>query len=210
MAPLERIIIVGAGPAGLLLALMLAREGIRSTVLEAWSHVDQRLRATQYGTPATRVLRKAGVLDDIREQGYRNFPSICWRKSATGEVVAKIDLGITTDSEDRITVIPLAKMLEIILQHVKRLPEGMIDLKFNHRVTDLGQDESKAWVDCELPEEGGKRVRYEGDYIVGCDGGKSTVRKWMFGEHAWPGVTHDHELFACNVREQTNALVQLY
>ncbi|KAF2095546.1 FAD/NAD(P)-binding domain-containing protein [Rhizodiscina lignyota] len=209
MAPIKHVVIVGAGPAGLLLGLMLGQAGIKSTILEAWSTVDKRLRATQYGTPATRVLRKAGVLEDIRAAGYRNFPSICWRKTSTKEEVARIDLGITRNEEDRITVIPLAQMLEVILEHIKKLPEGICDVRFGHRVVDLGQDEKSAWVDVEVAAEHGaeqdgeivgdkEKVRFEGDYVVGCDGGKSTVRKKLFGSE-WPGVTHPHELFVCNV-----------
>lgn len=198
MAALERILIVGAGPAGLLLALMLGRAGIKSTVFEEWGHVDRRLRATQYGTPATRVLRRAGVLDDIRREGYRRFPSICWRKSSTKEVVARVDLGLTMDEDDRMTVISLAEMLGIVIEHTKRLPEGTVDIRFNHHVVDLGEEGEKAWIECEVKDERSRHERFEGDYLVGCDGGKSTVRKKTYG-HDWPGVTHDHELFVCNV-----------
>ncbi|KAK7897644.1 hypothetical protein LTR67_004274 [Exophiala xenobiotica] len=74
--PFGKIIIVGAGPAGLLLALLLSQHGIPSLVLEAWDRLDKRLRASQYGVPATKIFRRAGILDDIREQSIPSFPSI--------------------------------------------------------------------------------------------------------------------------------------
>ncbi|KAK5259305.1 hypothetical protein LTR40_006227, partial [Exophiala xenobiotica] len=50
--------------------------GIPSLVLEAWDRLDERLRASQYGVPATKIFRRAGILDDIREQSIPSFPSI--------------------------------------------------------------------------------------------------------------------------------------
>ncbi len=51
--PSKQIIVVGAGPAGLLLALILAREGISVTVLEANEKIDERPRACLYGPAAS-------------------------------------------------------------------------------------------------------------------------------------------------------------
>ncbi|PWI72816.1 hypothetical protein PCL_09831 [Purpureocillium lilacinum] len=86
--PFHKVLIIGAGPAGLLLAILLAQSGIHSTVLEAWDRPDERLRATQYGVPATRVFRRAGLLDDIRARSITSFPYICWRSVRTGERLA--------------------------------------------------------------------------------------------------------------------------
>ena len=48
----KKVIIVGAGPAGLLLALILARAGITVDVLEANEKLDDRPRALLYGPAA--------------------------------------------------------------------------------------------------------------------------------------------------------------
>lgn len=196
--PFNKVIIIGAGPSGLLLALLLAQHKVPVLVLEGWSVLDSRLRATQYGTPASRIFRKAGVLDDIRAAGMTNFKGICWRKASDGEKLASVDLTITKDDPDRITVLPLGEILKILYRHCQDLG---IDVRFEHRVSKVGQDEKKAWVEAEigLGGDGEKRIeRFEADYVVGCDGASSTVRQELFGKD-WPGVTWPHVLMVQNV-----------
>ena len=193
--PFEKILIVGAGPAGLLLALLLAQSGIRSTVLEAWDKLDQRLRATQYGVPATRVFRRAGILDDIRAISIENFPYICWRRVSDHERIAGIDLSVVKDHPDRMTILPLNQIIDIMYRHCVEKYGDLVEIKFNHKVLDVGQDVDKAWVDVEVD---GATTRFEADYVVGCDGGRSAVRHALFGRQ-WPGVTHNCHLLVQNV-----------
>lgn len=195
--PFEKVIIAGAGPAGLLTALLLAQHGIRVTVLESWDRLDERLRATQYGVPATRVFRKAGLIDDIREASIESFPSICWRKTSTHERLTGIDLSVIRDHPDRMTILPLNLLVQIIYRHCMEKTEGRVEVKFKHEVVAVGQDESQSWVDVKV-DGSEQTTRIQGDYVVGCDGSKSVVRHCLFGRH-WPGVTFDCHLLVQNV-----------
>ena len=84
------------------------------------------------------------------------------------------------------------------------LDQLMLDLfleKYNgqvsweHKVTGLGQDENKAWVDVETPQG---NTKVEADYIIGCDGANSQIRKSLFGNE-YPGFTWDAQIVATNV-----------
>jgi 2-polyprenyl-6-methoxyphenol hydroxylase-like FAD-dependent oxidoreductase len=201
-------LIVGAGPAGLLLALLLAQHGIPSVVLEAWDRLDERLRATQYGVPATRIFRRAGILDDLRAKSIPNFPYICWRSvKDDGKRLTGIDLSAAQDEEDRMTVLPLNQILQIMYRHCQERYRGLIDIKFNHQVVDIGQDSGKAWAVVDVGKENEEKTRliFEADYLIGCDGGSSTVRKCLFGRN-WPGDTFDYHLMVQNVSFSGKAL----
>jgi 2-polyprenyl-6-methoxyphenol hydroxylase-like FAD-dependent oxidoreductase len=199
--PFSKVLIAGAGPSGLLLALLLAQRNIPSIVLEAWEWLDTRLRATQYGVPATRIFRRAGLLPDIRAASIPKFPVICWRRVADGEKLVEIDMSVVEDEEDRLTVLQLGEIIQIMYKHCMD-PEkgkGLIDVRFNHKVIATGQDGTKAWVDAEIGKDGEEKrhERIEADYLVGCDGAGSAVRKSLFSE--WPGQTFDWKFMVQNV-----------
>jgi len=197
-----QILIVGAGPSGLLLAILLAQHKISSIVLEAWPGLDTRLRATQYGTPATRIFRRAGILDDIRAASIPRFPSICWRRVADGDKLIELDLSVTQDEEDRMTVLQLGVIIQIMYRHCMEKYSDFVDVRFNHRATSTGQDEKRkvAWVDVDIGAENEpkKQERIEADYVVGCDGAASAVRRSLFGRE-WPGQTFPYKFIVQNV-----------
>ncbi|CAK4001569.1 hypothetical protein D0859_16434 [Lecanosticta acicola] len=214
--PWERMLIVGAGPSGLLLSLLLAQQGISSTVLEAWPQLDTRLRATQYGVPATRIFKKVdGLLEDFRAASIPKFPSICWRRVADGEKLLEIDMSVVEDEEDRMVILQLGIIVQIMYRHAMekfgpegKVSKGLIEVKFNHKVTGTGQDADKAWVEVEETGGGGgggededeekTSKKMEADYIIGCDGARSAVRRSLYGK-TWPGQTFPCRFIVQNV-----------
>ncbi|KXL46295.1 hypothetical protein M433DRAFT_65792 [Acidomyces richmondensis BFW] len=88
-----------------------------------------------------------------------------------------------------------------MFEHTKK-HKNLIEVRFNHRVVGTGQDEKKqiAWADVEVGKAGEeKRVeRIEADYVVGCDGAGSAVRRSLFGKE-WPGQTFPCRFLVQNV-----------
>ncbi|KAL6252577.1 hypothetical protein RBB50_000296 [Rhinocladiella similis] len=190
---LQKIIIVGAGPSGLILALLLGQKGIKVDVLDASTKLDEQPRATHYNSPATHVLQRVGVLDEIRERGVIS-KRITWRKP-DGELLAALDLdSIPEESPQRMVALPLNEVSQIVVRHLQSTPS--VNIKWAHNVVDVGQNENAAWVDVETP--GGKQ-RMEADYIIGCDGANSKVRRALQGDLNFPGKTWDEQIVATNV-----------
>ncbi|OBT52697.1 hypothetical protein VE04_06016 [Pseudogymnoascus sp. 24MN13] len=187
----QEVIVVGAGPAGLLLSLLLAKKGISVQTLDAADTLDSRPRATHYGPPAIHELIRAGVIDDVRKQGF--LPrKVCWRK-LDGTYLAGLDASDLKGDDDMLTCLPLDKLGRVLSDHLKAQPTS--SLKWQHKVTSIGQDADKAWVLVETPE-GPKRL--EADYIVGCDGANSQIRRSLFGDLNFPGKTWDEQIVATN------------
>lgn len=187
-----QVIIVGSGPAGLIIALLLAQKGIRSTVLEKAEAIDRNPRASHYSSPTIYELRRAGLMEDLMRDAF--VPNgVAWRAlDDPSETVAAVRADNPPGGET-IVALPLDRLLPLMAAHLARHPAGRV--LFRHEVVAIGQDEARAWVDVETPD--GRR-RMEADYVVGCDGANSRIRRELFGS-SFPGFTWDKQIVATNV-----------
>lgn len=193
---LSKIIVVGAGPSGLLLAILLAKHGINVELLEATEKLDEQPRAAHYASPAVYELRRAGVIDDVIERGFK--PSnACWRK-ANGEIITGMRFDVVPDDPERMVVLPLDRLGKLLYAHLQRQP--LAKVHWGHRVTEIGEENGKAWVKAETASGAAK---FEGDYVIGADGANSTVRKLLFGPNSFEGETLDAAIIATNVSDMS-------
>lgn len=191
-APIKRVIVVGAGPSGLVLGILLAKANIPVTLLEASDRLDANPRAAHYAPSACYDLHRAGVLDDIRERGFTP-DSVCWRKP-DGSLLGGIrSAGVEVDYP--MVCLPLDKLDVLLLEHFQRLPNA--EVLFEHKVVSLHQDSSSASVEVELKD--GSKKTMSADYVVGADGANSQIRRSLFGDQNYPGETLQHQIIATNV-----------
>lgn len=164
-------------------------------MLDLSDKLDEQPRATHYNSPAVHVLRRAGVLDEIRAAGVMT-KRIVWRKP-DGELLAGLDFAaVGEDDPRRLVALPLNQVSKIVLRHVEESAPS-VSVKWSHNVVEVGQDDSRAWVEVETPDG---RKRMEADYIVGCDGANSKIRRALQGDFNFPGKTWDEQIVATNVR----------
>ena len=197
----QSIIIVGAGPSGLLLALLLAQLKPRPeiTLLDAAPTLNTAPRATHYGPPAIKMLRKAGVLAKVREGGY--LPKrICWRK-LDGTRITGLDRSLLHDDGldgDGLTVMPVGELCGLF---ERELAKRGVKVCWNSKVTAItsGLEEHDTIASVEAEEDCQVKI-FSADYIVGCDGGNSQMRRLMFGKRNFPGFSWDEQVVATNTQ----------
>ncbi|KAK4961674.1 hypothetical protein LTR10_002165 [Elasticomyces elasticus] len=185
------VIVVGAGPSGLLPALLLAKQGIEVTVLEKSGEYDKQPRASFYNLPAIHELKRAGVYDDVASRAF-HANGVSWRY-IDGTRIASIRPDDSSPDTEMISL-PLDQLIPLIASYLEQQPSGEVLL--SHEVTAIGQDHAQAWVDVNGPE--GSR-RMSASYIVGCDGGSSKIRRELLGSKSFPGRTWDKQIVATNV-----------
>jgi 3-(3-hydroxy-phenyl)propionate hydroxylase len=178
------VIVIGAGPVGLLCALELARRQVPVTVLESEPSTTLDLRAGTFHPPTLEMLQPEGVADAMLQTGIkvRHWQS---RDREYG-LIAQWDLDLLKND----TPYPFRLHLEqhrltpILLSKLKAYSHAQV--LFSHEFTELTQND-EAVVASARTAQG--VVQVKGRYLIGADGGRSPVRKSAgisFDGYTWP------------------------
>jgi len=171
------VIVVGAGPVGLLTALGLGRAGVDVLVIEAYHELLPTTRAMVYMPVILPVLKELEILNAVTEHAFLNKEGVKWR-NLDGEVLAHLPLGSNDSSEfGGVLLIGQYRMNELILKELQRYPS--VDVQFGLRCVGV-QDDSKA--DCvKVMTHSGSLLDdetfLEAKYVVATDGANSAVRR---------------------------------
>lgn len=90
------VVISGAGPVGLTIALILARTGIRTLVLEKKPALDDRSRATLIVPASLQLFERLGILQQFLDDGERN-DAIRILRASDRKPLLKFDFGDLAD-----------------------------------------------------------------------------------------------------------------
>lgn len=188
--PKQSVIVVGAGPVGLLAALRLAKAGIATIILEKLPEIESSPRAAVYHPVAVQELDRAGVLLDCRKIGISST-KIAWRK-INGEVIVELDRSPSKLEPYENLILGQHELAEVIFDHLKQ--HSNAEVLFQHEVTSISQDKEGVTVDVQT-ESGPKQ--FVAAYLVGADGGRSFVRS--AAGVSFEGFTWEQQIVATNV-----------
>ena len=169
----DRVVIVGGGPVGLVLATFLAERGIASTVLEQSPDIPKDLRASTFHPPTLDMLDEIRVTDELIERGLI-CPTWQFRDRHEGEV-ATFDLGLLKEETGHPYRLQCEqwKLSEALRR--RAADNDAIDLVFDAEAVAVVQDDDGAAVTIERSD--GTREEFRGRYVVGADGAGSIVRR---------------------------------
>ncbi|MGH7278034.1 MAG: FAD-dependent monooxygenase [Candidatus Rokuibacteriota bacterium] len=169
------VVIAGAGPVGLALAVGLAHHGVRSVVLEESPRLSEHSKAPGILPRTLEILAAWGLLDRFLDRGFLLSRPQLWMP---GRDRPLLTIDLTPLGEMTIVpgvlILPQHRTEQLLLEAAHG--SGLADIRFDHRVTGLEQDASGVTVTAETP---GGRVDVPGQYLVGCDGAHSTVREGL-------------------------------
>ncbi|WP_156761382.1 4-hydroxybenzoate 3-monooxygenase [Microbacterium karelineae] len=189
MTERTRVAIVGAGPAGLMLAHLLDRAGIESIVVDSRTRdeIETTVRAGILEQNTVEILRETGASDRVDTVGSRH-EGIELRFDGAGHRIDFADL-----VGRGVWLYPQHEVLKDLI--AARLAAGQ-DLRFSTRIDEVADiDSDRPRVRGTGPD--GEAVEIEADFVVGAEGSRSVTRDAVTGAHggffreypfAWFGV----------------------
>jgi 2-polyprenyl-6-methoxyphenol hydroxylase-like FAD-dependent oxidoreductase len=183
-------LIVGGGPVGLTLAIDLGRRGVRCTLIEQKEAPQFLPKMERCNARTMEIFRRMGIADRVRAAGLRDdipmdvfiilslaeqpllhlpYPSV---KTARAEIRACSDGSMPLEPYQLISQYTLEPLL-------KSIAEGLpsVTVRYGCRLESFTQDQ--AGVTARVKQANGTGGAIGASYMVGCDGGGSTVRKQL-------------------------------
>ena len=184
-----QVLIVGAGPVGLTLALDLGRRGVRCTLIERNTGPIQLPKMERCNARTMEIYRRLGIAEQVRDAGLpRNAPMDVFLAlsmadpplahlpcpsvaDATAEIAAHNDGGLLEPYQliSQYTLEPLLRSI------VETIPN--VNVRFGCELIAFTQDANSVTAVVRANDAADETIR--ASYLVGCDGGSSTVRKQL-------------------------------
>ncbi|MEU6120002.1 FAD-dependent monooxygenase [Streptomyces sp. NPDC047117] len=178
------VIVVGAGPAGLMLAGELRLAGVDVIVLERLPERTGESRGLGFTARTMEIFDQRGLLPrfgDIETSNVGHFGGL------------PVDFGVLEGAHQAAKTVPQSQTEEVLEAWVRELGT---DLRRGHELVSFTDKGDAVEVTVRTP--GGDTQTLRTGYLVGCDGGRSTVRKAAGFD--FPGTASTLEMFLADVK----------
>jgi 2-polyprenyl-6-methoxyphenol hydroxylase-like FAD-dependent oxidoreductase len=181
------VAIVGGGPVGLMLALFLDHYGVRSVIFNSEPQVRRHPKGSTHNSRTMEHHRRLGIAPQVRDLCLPiNRPTdVSYYTSLTGWELGRIRMPSEADKRRAVlasdvtdqTPEPLLRANQMyveafLLKHARTRPN--ITIRFGWQVTAFQEDTDGVTVTAESAEG---RESWRAQYLAGCDGGRSFVRR---------------------------------
>src|SRR5436190_2269072 len=193
------VLVVGAGPTGLMLANQLVRRGVRVLIVDRHSGPSLQTRALGVQARTLEIYSQLGIVDRALELGKIGNGANLW---AQGRKMARVPLG-----EAGRTATPYPYILILGQDDNERimgdkLRDLGVSVQWSTELVGLAQEAGQVTATLESP--GGASRKIAAAWVAGCDGARSTVRE--LSGITFPGAPYEHVFFVADT-EVTGSMV---
>jgi 2-polyprenyl-6-methoxyphenol hydroxylase-like FAD-dependent oxidoreductase len=193
------VLVVGAGPTGLMLANQLVRRGVRVLIIDRHAGPSLQTRALGVQARTLEIYAQLGIVDRALALGKRGTGANMW---AQGRKMARVPLG---EAGEKVTPYPFILILgqddnERIMGD--KLRDLGVSVQWNTELVALDQEADGVTATLRRPDGTSRKIRAA--WIGGCDGAHSSVRE--LNGIGFPGAPYEHVFFVADT-EVTGSMV---
>jgi 2-polyprenyl-6-methoxyphenol hydroxylase-like FAD-dependent oxidoreductase len=187
------VLIIGAGPTGLVLALWLTRLGVRVRIIDKTAEPGTTSRALAVQARTLEFYNQIGLAQTVVQRGRKTIAANLWvaGKRAAHAVIGEMGVGLSPFPY--VLIFPQDEHERLLIE---RLAEAGVQVERRTELTALEDTGSR--VVAHLQSADGEQETCEAAYIAGCDGAHSIVRQSL--QIGFAGGIYDHLFYVADVQ----------
>jgi 2-polyprenyl-6-methoxyphenol hydroxylase-like FAD-dependent oxidoreductase len=187
-----QVLIVGAGPTGLVLALWLTRLGVKVRIIDKTAGPGTTSRALAVQVRTLELYQQLDLADAVVERGQKVPAVNLW---ARGERAARVSFGTVGEALTPYSFFEIFPQDQHEQLLVERLQAQGVAVERQTELT--GYRDEGAGVTAQLRSAAGGEEVCEASYIAGCDGARSVVRETLGA--GFPGGTYRQLFYVADI-----------
>lgn len=190
--PSPEVLIVGAGPTGLVLALWLSRLGVRTRIIDKTAEPGTTSRALAVQARTLEFYRQIGLAEAIVDRSHRVQAVNLWVTGRKRTRAVFGDLGAGLSPFPYALIFPQDEHERLLIDRL-----GEVGVSVERQIELVDFDERADRILARLRRRDGTVETCEAGYIAGCDGAHSIVRRTL--EIGFSGGTYEHVFHVADV-----------
>jgi 2-polyprenyl-6-methoxyphenol hydroxylase-like FAD-dependent oxidoreductase len=186
------VLIVGAGPTGLVLSLWLGKLGVKPRIIDKTSEPGTTSRALAVHARTLELYRQLDLADAVIERGHKVPAVNLWVRGNREARISFKDIGADITPYPFLHIFPQDEHERLLIARLEAM-----DIAVERRTELIGYSDEGDRIVARLRGAAGGEERCEAGYIAGCDGAHSLVRQTM--GTGFPGGTYRQIFYVADV-----------
>jgi len=193
------VLIVGAGPTGLVLALWLTKLGAKVRILDKTEAPGTTSRALAIQARTLELYRQLDLADAVVERAHKVPAVNLWARGERKARVSFEEVGVGLTPYPNLRIFPQDEHEKLLIARL-----AAMGVQVERRTELIGYADGGDRVVAQLRHAGGADETCEAAYLAGCDGARSVVRETM--GVGFPGGTYQQVFYVADVEASGPAL----
>lgn len=186
------VLIVGAGPTGMVLALWLTRQGTKVRIIDKSSGPGETSRAMAVQARTLELYRQLDIAEAVVSSGYKTPAMNMWARGKRQAQVKLVDAGEEISPYPFVLVFPQDRHERLLVDRLESL-----GVKIERQTELLSFEDKGDHVVALMKNSDGQEESCTATYLAGCDGARSPVRHQIGG--GFEGGTYKQLFYVADV-----------